>query len=74
MLSNQELKSSTRKELLKELEEARETMMKKRITVKTKHDKNSSAISKQKKFIARIMTALKELELEEMVESSNQIA
>ena len=67
MLSNQELGSSTRKELLKELEEAREIMMKKRITVKTKHDKNSSAVSKQKKFIARIMTALKELELEEMV-------
>ncbi len=70
MLSNQELKSSTRKELIKELEEARELSMKKRITVKTKHEKNTSAASKQKKYVARIMTALKELDLEEAVENS----
>ena len=73
MLSNQELKSLTRKELLKELEEARELVMKKRITIKTKHDKDSSGASKQKKYVARVMTALKELDLEEMVESSDKI-
>lgn len=73
MLSNQELKSSTRKELAKELDEAREMLMKKRITVKTKHEKDTSAVIKQKKYIARIMTALKELELEEMVENSAKI-
>ncbi len=67
MLSNQELKSSTRKELIKELEEARELNMKKRITVKTKHEKDTSAASKHKKYVARIMTAIKELDLEEAV-------
>ena len=74
MQTNQELKSSTKKELQRELQEARETMMKKRITVKTKHDKNASSVSKQRKYVARIKTALKELEFEEMVESSKQIA
>ena len=63
----------TRKELLAELTNAREEMMKKRITVKTKHAKDTSTISKQKKFIARISTSLKELELEEMVEQSKTI-
>jgi len=73
MLSNQELKSSTRKELLKELEEARELSMKNRITVKTKHNKDNSSVPKQKKYVARIMTALKELDLEEAVESSVKV-
>ena len=73
MLSNQEFKSSTRKELLMELQEAREVGMKKRITVKTKHDKDTSSVSKQKKYVARIMTALKELDMEEVVKSSKKI-
>lgn len=73
MLSNQELKSLTRKELLQELEGAREVVMKKRITVKTKHEKDTSSVSKQKKYVARLMTALKELELEEMVAKSEII-
>jgi len=73
MLSNQELKSLTRKELLKELEESREALMKKRITVKTKHEKDTSAVSKQKRYVARLMTALKELDLEEMVTNSKKI-
>jgi ribosomal protein L29 len=73
MLSNQELRSSTRKELLKELEEAREAALKKRITIKTKQDKDTSGASKQKTYIARILTALKELDLEEAVENSKKI-
>jgi ribosomal protein L29 len=73
MLSNQELKSSTRKELLRELEEARMTWEKKRITIKTKHDKDTSSATKQKRYIARILTALKELDLEEAVENSKKI-
>ncbi|MFH1410720.1 MAG: hypothetical protein ABIG80_04130 [Patescibacteria group bacterium] len=63
----------TRKELLQELEGARELAMKKHITVKTKHEKDTSGISKQKKFIARIMTALMELDLEEAVEKAGKI-
>ena len=73
MLTYQELKSMTHKELLKELADAREVMMKKRITVKTKHDKDTSSINKQKKLIARIKTAIKEAELEEMIETSKKI-
>jgi len=73
MLSYQELKSLTKKELLKELSDAREAMMKKRITVKTKHNKDTSSVNKQKKFIARVSTALKELEMEEFIEKSNKI-
>ncbi|MBN2307283.1 hypothetical protein JXD20_04830 [Candidatus Peregrinibacteria bacterium] len=73
MLSNQELKSSTRKELLKELKEARELVQKSRVTVKTKHHKDTSSVSKQKKYAARILTALKELDLEEAVENSKKV-
>ncbi len=73
MLSNKELKSSTRKELLQELEVAREAKMKKGITVKTKHDKDTASVSKHNKYVARVMTALKELDLEEAVEKSNVI-
>lgn len=73
MFSNQELKSSTRKELLRELEEAREARMKKGITVKTKHDKDTASVSKHKRYVARVMTALKELDLEEAVENSKKI-
>lgn len=73
MLSNQELKSSTRKELQKELQEAREVLQKQRITVKTKHNKDTSSVSKQKRYIARIMTAIQELHLEEAVEKSKKI-
>lgn len=73
MLTYQELKALTRKELLKELTDARETLMKKRITVKTKHEKDSSAVKKEKTYVARVNTALKELDLEEMVAKSKQI-
>lgn len=73
MLTSKELKSLTRKELLKELEEARDVAMKKRITVKTKHEKDSSGVSKHRKYVARIKTALKELDLEEAVANSTKI-
>ncbi|MDH5597185.1 MAG: 50S ribosomal protein L29 [Candidatus Peregrinibacteria bacterium] len=73
MLSSQEIKSLTKKEVLKELEAAREEVMKRRITVKTKHEKDTSSISKLKRQVARLKTALKEIELEEMVESSKKI-
>ena len=73
MQSYQDLKSLTKKELLAELKKAREEMMKKRITVKTKHDKDTSGVNKQKKYIARLMTAIKEVEMEEMVEQATKI-
>jgi len=73
MLSSQEIKSLTKKEVLKELETAREELMKKRITVKTKHEKDTSSVNKLKKLVARLSTALREMELEEMVENSKKI-
>lgn len=56
-----------------ELQEAREAVVKKRITVKTKHDKDTSGASKHRKYVARIMTALQELDMEEIVENSKKI-
>lgn len=47
--------------------------MKKGITVKTKHDKDTASVSKHKRYVARVMTALKELDLEEAVENSKKI-
>jgi ribosomal protein L29 len=73
MLSNQELRTSTKRELMRELEEAREMMLKKGITVKTKHDKDSSSVLKQRRYVARIKTAIKELELSEMVKESKKL-
>jgi len=73
MLSVQELKTSTRKELLEELKNARNEMVKVRIGVKTKSNKDSSLVIKQKKYIAQIQTALKELDMEEMVKEADKI-
>lgn len=74
MLSKQELKSSTRKELLDELTEAQATMMKKRITTKTKHEKDTSSVKKQRRHIARTKTFLRDMELEEAAKNSVKIS
>ena len=60
MLSVQELRSSTVKELLQELETVRKDMLKVRINVKTKHEKDTSKAQKTKRYIAQILTILKE--------------
>ena len=65
MQTYQELKSLTKKELNTFLQEARNEMLKKRMTIKTKHEKDTSLVKKQKKYIAQLNTALKEVELEE---------
>ena len=70
MLSIQELRSSTRKELLEELKNARNEVVRVRIGTKTKSLKDSSSVNKQKRYIARIKTALRELDMEEMVEKA----
>ncbi|MBI5421856.1 50S ribosomal protein L29 [Candidatus Peregrinibacteria bacterium] len=61
MLSIQELRSSNRKELLQELEKARKEMLKVRISLKTKHEKDTSKAGKTKRYIAQILTMLKGL-------------
>lgn len=65
MLTTQELRSSTAKELFQELEAARNNMLKVRISIKTKHEKNISKSKQLKCYIAKIMTVMKEIEKEE---------
>lgn len=73
MQTYQELKSLTKKELLLALQEAREELLKRKITVKTRHEKDSSTVLKQKRYIARLLTALKQIEIEEMIDASIKI-
>ncbi len=65
MFSIQELRSSTIKELLQELEKARKGAQKTRINIKTKQEKNGSKAKKTKHYVAKILTVLKEVEAEE---------
>lgn len=73
MLSIQELRSSTKKELLEELKNMRSEMLKIRITCKTKSLKDSSKSNKQRRYIAQIKTIIKELDLEESVKKAVEI-
>lgn len=74
MLPISELKSSTRKELLKELEQARKTLQEWRLGVKTSHLKDSSLISKQQRYIAQMLTLLKEMDLDEKVQHAQKLS
>lgn len=71
MFSIQELQSSTEKELLIELEKTRNEMIKIRINVKTKHNKDTSKVKKTKRYLAKILTSLKGADAE--VQSTNKI-
>ncbi len=73
MLSSQELKSSTLQELLKELHGARQESQRIRLGLKTSHLKDSSLAGRWKRYIARILTLLREIELDEQVKKANQI-
>jgi len=70
MLTIQELRSSTGKELLQELSKARKESFKIRINVKTKHEKDISKAKKMKHYIARILTAIKEFDGEKVKEKN----
>ena len=61
MLSIQELRSSTKKELMLELQKARKEMLKIRINLRTKHEKNTSKAQKTKHYLAQIFTVLNEI-------------
>lgn len=65
MLSVQELRSSTNKELVQELEKARKEALKIQINVKTKQEKDGSKAKKTKRYVAQILTLMKEIEAEE---------
>lgn len=73
MLSLQELRSSTLKELLNELKNARQELVKVNMRVRTNNTKDSSQLSRQKRYIAQIKTLIRELELEEMVNKAAEI-
>jgi ribosomal protein L29 len=73
MLSTQELRTSTKKELIAELKTARKELISVRMGTKTKHLKDVSLASKQRQYVARIETILRELDLEEMVKEANKI-
>jgi len=70
MFTKQDLKSSTLAELQKELKQAKLKLQELRIGVKTSHLKDTSAIQKQKCYIARILTTIKEIEFEELVKKA----
>ena len=48
-------------------------MLKIRITCKTKSLKDSSRVTKQRKYVAQIKTIIKELELEDLVKKATEI-
>ena len=73
MLSIQDLQSSTLKELLEELKNARRELLKIRIGVKTKIIKDISLVKKHKKYIASIKTIIREIEFEEIINNANKI-
>ena len=73
MNKDQDLKSMTKKELQVALQTARVELQKKRITVKTKHETDISSVKKQKKYIARLLTTLKEIEREEKIEELSKV-
>lgn len=73
MLSTKEINTLTKKELFKELASANNEIQKIRLGVKTKHVKNSSLVVKQRRYVARLKTVIRQLELEEMVKKASTI-
>ena len=67
MYSIQELRSSTKKELLLELAKARKENLKIRVSLKTKHEKDSSKAEKLKHYVAQILTILTEIKDEKEI-------
>lgn len=65
MLTIQELRSSTKKELLQELAAAQKQLLAVRMGIKTKHQKDTSLMKKTKATIARVKTLLREMKSEE---------
>lgn len=73
MLTVQELRSTTKKELLHELTNARKELVKVQMGVRTKSTKDTSLVKKHKAFISNILTVIKEIDLEEAVKDANKI-
>jgi ribosomal protein L29 len=60
MLTIQELRTSTIHELNEELSKTRKELLKVRISVRTRHEKGTDKVQKTKRYIAQILTILKE--------------
>ena len=73
MKAYSDLKSLTKKELLEELRKAQSKSQELSIMVKTGHHKDTSHVAKMRKYVARLHTALKEIEFEESIEKVNKI-
>lgn len=73
MLTVRELQSSTRKELLQELHDAQRTLQQLRIGIRTKNHKDTSEAPKNRAYVARIKTILREMELEEVVKQAKTL-
>jgi len=71
MFSIQELRSSTKKELFQELAKTRKDALKIRVSVKTKHEKDTSKSLKIKRYAAQILTVLEEVRNEESVKKQD---
>lgn len=73
MLTMQELRSMSKKELLQSLKNARKELLKVRLGIAGKTLKDTSLKSKQQHEIGRIKTALREMELEEQVKEASKV-
>ncbi|MFH0820791.1 MAG: 50S ribosomal protein L29 [Candidatus Peregrinibacteria bacterium] len=73
MLTLNELRSSSRKELLNELAVAQKELLQTHMGVVTKHKKDTSQQKKQKSYVAQIFTVLKEMDMEEAVKKANSV-
>ena len=67
------MRSSTKKELLAELQKARDEMVAVRIGIKTGHVKDGSLAGKRKRYVARLLTVIKEIEVDEIIESAKTV-
>ena len=70
MFTIQELRSSTMKELLQELDKARKEMLKVRVNIKTKHEKETAKAKKTKRYIAQVLTVIREAGQKESFDSA----
>jgi ribosomal protein L29 len=73
MLTIQELRSSTDKELMEELQKAQNELMQIRIGIATRQEKDTSIKGRKQRYVATIKTVLKEIQLEEAVKNANAV-
>ena len=73
MLTLNELRSSSRKELLHELVTAQKSLLQTRMGVRTKHQKDTSLSKKHQAYVARISTIIVEKDMEERIAKAKEL-